>query len=259
MVLRLSLPDGSPDPTYGGQLQDFSISGHVAEGRVRVDWEEFEVPLDGDAPPARLRRPPTWSVVDTTFGPPPHPDMTVSPRIAPPQMIGLGLLEAIPAADILAWTDPPEDVDGDGVSGRANVVWSVEYDQPMLGGRFGLKAATPPTVREQSAAAFSGDIGISTPPLFPAAWGGIAPRHRADAARPPRMAMVMFVFMRWMTSASTSPRYTAATWASRPVVTWTTRRCCAANKSSMTPAAPPVTARPLSPTAWPTSHSRAFS
>ncbi|MDE0344839.1 MAG: c-type cytochrome, partial [Boseongicola sp.] len=39
---------------------------------------------------------------------------------------------------------------------------------PMLG-RFGHKAGTP-TLRQQAAAAFSGDIGISSP-LFPAPWG----------------------------------------------------------------------------------------
>jgi CxxC motif-containing protein (DUF1111 family) len=91
-----------------------------------------------------------------------HPDAMFSPRVAP-QMIGLGLLEAIPAADILAGADP-EDADGNGISGRANVVWSRVYDQPMLG-RFGLKAGMP-TVMEQSAGAFAGDIGISSP-LFP--------------------------------------------------------------------------------------------
>ena len=90
----------------------------------------------------------------------------LSPRVAP-QMIGLGLLEAIPAADILAKADP-DDADGDGISGRPNIVWSVEYDQPMLG-RFGLKAGSP-TVREQSADAFAGDIGISTP-LKSSGWG----------------------------------------------------------------------------------------
>ena len=75
-------------------------------------------------------------------------------------MIGLGLLEAIPAADILANADPG-DADGDGISGRPNIVWSVEYGRPMLG-RFGLKAGAP-TIRHQSAAAFAGDIGISSP------------------------------------------------------------------------------------------------
>ncbi|MEM9756599.1 MAG: di-heme oxidoredictase family protein, partial [Pseudomonadota bacterium] len=95
-----------------------------------------------------------------------HPDAMLSPRVAPP-MIGLGLLEAIPAEDILALADP-HDADGDGISGRPNIVWSAEFDVPMLG-RFGWKAGTP-TVRHQTAGAFFGDIGISTP-LFPAHFG----------------------------------------------------------------------------------------
>ena len=60
-----------------------------------------------------------------------HPDAMLSPRVAP-QLIGLGLLEAIPTADILALADP-NDADGDGISGRPNIVRSVEFDQPMLG------------------------------------------------------------------------------------------------------------------------------
>jgi CxxC motif-containing protein (DUF1111 family) len=82
-------------------------------------------------------------------------------------MIGLGLLEAIPAQDILALADEADE-DGDGISGRPNLVWSIEHEKVMLG-RFGLKAGTP-TIRHQSAAAFSGDIGISNP-LFPNPWG----------------------------------------------------------------------------------------
>ena len=93
----------------------------------------------------------------------------LSPRVAP-QMIGLGLLEAIPAADILALADE-DDADGDGISGRAQIVPSVEFGVPMLG-RFGLKAGAP-TVKEQSAGAFSGDMGLSTP-LHPDP-GAIAP------------------------------------------------------------------------------------
>ena len=152
-----------PDPTYGTQLQDFSLAGHPAEYSLQIEYEEIEVPLAGGEV-AHLRKP-TYSAANLGYGPL-HPEATLSPRVAP-QMIGLGLLEAIPAADILALADP-DDADGDGVSGRANVVWSVEFDQPMLG-RFGHKAGAP-TVRQQAAAAFSGDIGISSP-LFPAAWG----------------------------------------------------------------------------------------
>ena len=90
----------------------------------------------------------------------------ISPRVAP-QMIGLGLLEAVPEEDILARADP-DDADGDGISGRPNRVLSEETGAPMLG-RFGWKAGQP-TIREQSASAFSGDIGISTA-VLPDGWG----------------------------------------------------------------------------------------
>ena len=60
------------------------------------------------------------------------------------------------------------DADGDGISGRPNIVWSTEFGMPVLG-RFGLKAGSP-TLRQQAAKAFSGDIGISSP-LFTEPWG----------------------------------------------------------------------------------------
>ncbi|MEO0484971.1 MAG: di-heme oxidoredictase family protein [Pseudomonadota bacterium] len=190
MFLRVSIPAESsaltqeiegyiatlPEPTYGTQMQDFSLAGHAAEYTLRIDYEEIEVPLSGGET-ASLRHP-TYTAADLGYGPL-HADAMVSPRVAP-QMIGLGLLEAIPAADILALADP-NDTDGDGISGRPNVVWSVEYDQPMLG-RFGLKAGSP-TVREQSAAAFAGDIGISSP-VFPAAWGECSQAQSACRAAP---------------------------------------------------------------------------
>ncbi|MEO0894014.1 MAG: di-heme oxidoredictase family protein [Pseudomonadota bacterium] len=177
MFLRVSIPGGPedgiaeiegylatlPEPNYGKQLQDFGLAGHPAEYSLEITYEEIEVPLSGGET-ASLRKP-TYRAANLGYGPL-HPDAMLSPRVAP-QMIGLGLLEAIPAADILALADP-EDADGDGISGRPNIVWSVEYDQPMLG-RFGLKAGLP-TVRHQSASAFAGDIGISSP-LIPDPWG----------------------------------------------------------------------------------------
>lgn len=152
-----------PEPTYGTQMQDFSLAGHPAEYRLQIEYEEIEVPLSSGE--VAFLRMPTYTAADLGYGPL-HQKAMLSPRVAP-QMIGLGLLEAVPAADIMALADP-DDANGDGISGRPNIVWSVEYDQPMLG-RFGLKAGSP-TVREQSAGAFAGDIGISSP-LFPAAWG----------------------------------------------------------------------------------------
>ncbi len=177
MFLRISIPGPSdaamaeiadyimtrPDPTYGTQLQDFAVQGHASEYRLDITYIEETITL-ADGKEVSLRHP-TYRAADLGYGPL-HPDAMLSPRIAP-QMIGLGLLEAIPAADILARADP-NDMNGDGISGRPNVVWSIVHDQPMLG-RFGLKAGTP-TVLEQSAGAFAGDIGISSP-LHPAGSG----------------------------------------------------------------------------------------
>ncbi|MGI3168051.1 di-heme oxidoredictase family protein [Pseudooceanicola sp. C21-150M6] len=165
-----------PDPVYGGQMQDFGVAGLPAEYRLGVTWEEVEVPLKGEAP-AMLRRP-TWTAEDLGYGPLAEGAM-LSPRVAP-QMLGLGLLEAIPAADILSHADPA-DADGNGISGRPQVVWSFEEQRPMLG-RFGWKAGAP-TVREQSAAAFAGDIGISTP-IFDAPWGDCTAAEEACRAAP---------------------------------------------------------------------------
>ncbi len=153
----------APDPVYGGQLQDFAVQGHKAEYRLDIAYEEVEVPLS-EGETAILRQP-TYTAAALGYGPLGEGAM-LSPRLAP-QMIGLGLLEAIPAAEIFAHADP-EDADGDGISGRAQVVWSFDQGRPMLG-RFGLKAGAP-TIREQSASAFAGDIGISSP-LFDVPWG----------------------------------------------------------------------------------------
>lgn len=84
-------------------------------------------------------------------------------------VFGLGLLEAIPEADILALVDI-SDSNGDSISGKANFVFDAIKAQagnshPVSLGRFGWKANTP-SVRVQSLAALRGDIGI-TNPLFP--------------------------------------------------------------------------------------------
>lgn len=174
MFLRVSIPaeekgdiagthSTAPEPTYGTQLQEFGLAGQTPEYRLQVSYSEEEIPLSGGEV-ASLRRP-TYTAADLGYGPL-HPDAMLSPRVAP-QMIGMGLIEAIPAADILEWADPA-DADGDGISGNPQIVRSVLYDRPMLG-RFGLKAGNA-TVLEQAAGAFAGDIGISSP-LGPAGSG----------------------------------------------------------------------------------------
>jgi CxxC motif-containing protein (DUF1111 family) len=182
--LQAVIPDWiatAPEPTYGAQLQGGAIPGHRAEHRMAVTWEAIEVALS-DGETAALRRP-VWRAENLGYGPL-HRDAMLSPRVAPP-LIGLGLLEAIPAADILALADE-HDADGDGISGRPAIVWSTEFARPMLG-RFGWKAGAP-TLRAQSADAFSGDMGLSTT-LRPAGFGDCmaaqgACRAAADGANP---------------------------------------------------------------------------
>ena len=68
----------------------------------------------------------------------------------------MGLLESIPSAALIAREDA-EDADGNGISGRAHRLPDGRI------GRFGWKAAQG-TVREQTAAAFNEDLGITSPP-----------------------------------------------------------------------------------------------
>ncbi|WP_108880058.1 di-heme oxidoredictase family protein [Anderseniella sp. Alg231-50] len=168
MLLRVGIPLSGdkppvkPDPVYGGQIQDFAIQGHKPEARIELRYEEFAVELSGGET-VMLRRP-KIELADLAYGAM-HPDVRLSARIAN-QMIGLGLLEAISAPDILANADP-EDADGDGISGRPNMVMNLEAGMAEPG-RFGWKAGQP-TVRQQSAAAFSGDMGLSTSLITPGA------------------------------------------------------------------------------------------
>ncbi len=175
MFLRISVPGGKTpegikdwlatqdDPHYGGQIQNLASAGMASEGKMDIRYTEVPVTL-ADGTVVSLRAP-TYSLVDGGYGDLGQGAM-LSPRVAP-QMIGLGLLEAIPAADILAHEDP-EDANGDGISGRAAIVPSDEFGVPMLG-RFGFKGGKP-TIKEQSAGAFQGDMGLSTV-LHKTPWG----------------------------------------------------------------------------------------
>lgn len=161
MLIRLSVPGtdahgGTVDePTYGGQLQPYGILGVPGEATTRTSWEEIPgTYADGTA--YSLRRPHV-ELSELAFGPMAD-DVMMSVRVAAPQY-GLGLLEAIAEADLLAHADP-EDADHDGISGRANHVWDQTRGETVLG-RFGWKA-NQPSLRQQTAGAMLGDMGITT-------------------------------------------------------------------------------------------------
>jgi CxxC motif-containing protein (DUF1111 family) len=161
MLVRISLPargphgEVLPEPRYGDQLQTSALPGLTPEAEVLVDYEERAGRFaDGEpytlrAPKLRLRR--------LGYGPLPG-QLQLSARVAP-AVLGLGLLEAVSVEAMLAGEDP-EDSDGDGISGRANQVWDMGAQQ-LAPGRFGWKSEQP-SVRQQAAAAFVSDMGITS-------------------------------------------------------------------------------------------------
>ncbi|MEJ8474871.1 di-heme oxidoredictase family protein [Roseibium algae] len=165
-----------PEPTYGGQFQTFAVPGVAGEGRFDIELEDIPVKLSGGES-ATLQKP-TYVIRDLGYGDM-HSDALISPRVAPP-MIGMGLLEAIHPGDIEAQADP-DDINGDGISGKISKV-----RDPLTGeltiGRFGWKASNP-SVRAQTAGAFSGDIGIGSPDK-PAPWGDCT-ETQADCRKMP--------------------------------------------------------------------------
>lgn len=157
MLVRLSLPDGSPHPAYGNQLQERAIPGVPPEGRAIVEYEEIAGAY-GDGTPYTLLKP-TVRFTDLGYGP--LGEVLVSARVAP-HLIGLGLLEAVPVSTLEALADP-DDADGDGISGRIN--WLEGVAGNRVPGRFGWKANVV-SVAGQTASAAIADMGLTTS-LFP--------------------------------------------------------------------------------------------
>lgn len=172
MLVRLSIPamtaeqkkafikDGvTPEPTYGGQLQDFALQDQTPEGQINITYTDVPVTFK-DGTIVTLRQP-HLKITELGYGEM-HPDTQFSARVAPP-MIGLGLLESIPNETLIAWADE-HDKNNDGISGKTNMVWDVQSNDFAIG-RFGWKAGQP-TLMQQNAAAFNGDVGL-TSNLFP--------------------------------------------------------------------------------------------
>ncbi len=150
--------DQQPHAYFGGQLQPFALPRLAGEGTLRMSW----LPQQGtyaDGETYTLMRPEFQVEFATAES---VPSALFSVRQSP-QLVGLGLLEAIQEADILKHSDP-DDQDGDGISGRPNQVWDIAT-QRTVQGRFGWKA-NQPNVQQQVAGAFHGDLGITTS-LFP--------------------------------------------------------------------------------------------
>ncbi|WP_339617723.1 di-heme oxidoredictase family protein [uncultured Gilvimarinus sp.] len=144
-VFKVGDANGNPHPQLGRVLQPEANGGAGSEGQVAISsWTE-----------QNGLRSPNFQFTGVT------PE-TFSARIAP-QLVGMGLLEAISESDVLAQEDP-NDANGDGISGRANRVADPATGATRLG-RFGWKAAKV-SVKDQVAGAFNTDMGVMTS-LFP--------------------------------------------------------------------------------------------
>jgi CxxC motif-containing protein (DUF1111 family) len=141
-VFKIAAADGGKDPLLGSVLQPFGVGGSAGEGNVSIaKWTEN---ADG-------LRSPTYSFSGTK-------PALFSARIAP-QLVGLGLLEAVPESTILALEDV-NDANGDGISGKAQIsVDPVTGDKRL--GRFGWKAGAS-SLRHQIAGALNTDMGVMT-------------------------------------------------------------------------------------------------
>ncbi len=174
LLMRLSIPAPQhpkhkykhttiAEPRYGSQFQTAAVKGLPAEGRLQIHYTDYPMRF-ADGETIILKRP-HYQLTDLKYGTL-HADVQQSPRLAPP-LLGIGLLDKLSADTILQYSDP-NDNNNDGISGKANLVWSEQKQKIMLG-RFGHKAGVA-TLDEQNQQALISDIGLSTP-LFPFAWG----------------------------------------------------------------------------------------
>lgn len=164
-MLRLSLPgegaDGGPvpHPNYGDQLQVFGVNVGLkenlkpGEAELYVDWLPEPVTLP-DGTLVELRKP-AFRIEKPNFGP---IDASVLTSLRNTQVVfGVGYLEAVAEEDILALAALQRT---QGLNGRPNYVRDDIHQRTALG-RFGWKA-NQPSVRQQIAAAFHGDMGVTS-------------------------------------------------------------------------------------------------
>ena len=173
LIAKLSLPSSnllehkeilktSPlivEPTYGGQVAINANHGVNFEAKPDIKYKEIEVKFPDGEIDTLLK--PIYALKDLQYGEL-HKDTIITFRLAP-SLNGLGYLEDISNEDILNNVDE-FDKDNDGISGRANYVYS-PITKKMELGRYSWKASTS-SLKHQSADAAFNDMGLTTS-LFP--------------------------------------------------------------------------------------------
>ena len=165
LLLRLSVPGTGPhggvvpEPVYGDQLNNAAVQGVKPEGKVAITYDRIGARFADGTAYTLLR--PRYEILEPAYGPL-DSNVLMSPRVAP-QIIGVGLIEAIDAGDIEENARVQAAAPGP-IKGIPNRVWDAPSQRTMLG-RFGWKANVA-TIAHQTAGAFNGDMGI-TSSVFP--------------------------------------------------------------------------------------------
>ncbi len=166
LVTRLSIQSDTkkksgfiPEPTYGAQLSINAAHDVKYEGKPSRAYTHNTIILNGGEKVVLSK--PIYGIADLQYGPL-SKKVIISQRI-PPALIGLGLLEQLSDSQILVNEDI-DDENRDGISGKANRVYSSQTSKVKIG-RYNWKANAS-TVKYQVAAAMSNDMGL-TSPLFP--------------------------------------------------------------------------------------------
>lgn len=141
-VFKIADSNGDPDAERGRVLQPSNVGNVQGEGTVSLAaWTE-----------SNGLRSPNYQFSTGT-------PAKFSARIAP-QLVGMGLLEAIPEEQILALEDVNDEVAPFGISGKAQKSIDPVTAQTRLG-RFGWKAGAS-SVKHQTAGALNTDMGVMT-------------------------------------------------------------------------------------------------
>lgn len=162
LAVRLALPPGTPQDVvaaYGEQLTPLALAGVAPRGQLRIRWQAVPGRF-ADGQRYTLRRP-VLEPHAPGYGPLPN-GTGLSARVAP-QLVGLGLLDAVVEDDI--WANERAQAAQPGpVKGRAGKVFE-PFDGREVVGRFGWKASAG-SLHHQIASALFHDMGV-TSPQFP--------------------------------------------------------------------------------------------
>jgi CxxC motif-containing protein (DUF1111 family) len=147
-----------PHSVYGNQLSINGIHGVDFEGNIKVDFEKKEVLFpDGEKQTLLI---PKYSLINLNYGT--LDNANISYRLAP-TLNGMGLINLISDEDIIKNEDI-NDANGDGISGKANWVYSNITKKVELG-KYTWKASVY-SLKEQVAGAANNDMGLTTS-IFP--------------------------------------------------------------------------------------------